>query len=342
MDNKFYNMFNEFMSKQNFKSEKDRKEKINEFIMKYNTGMIQYQKTPLDRAYELLEKAYNAKSKDKAMEKAVEAYNMSNDCFDAIIFLADLEEDAKKGLEILEEPLEDEKERLKKEGYFRRENIGDFYLIFETRPYIRGLYSKAEKAAAMGKFRLAANTFEEIIRLNENDNMGARFDLMRIYALLEDEQKMLKVYNKYKSDDIYMLLPLLVLYYKSGNQKETEKYLRKIDENYKEFLRYLKLECEYERFKIDSINIYEDPEIMSMLEILDELDFLFMQIEDFDEEIYEMGAKLGLIEKYSKKRILEEIEKLEAEAEAKEKEEAKAKTKKKTTATKKGTTKKKK
>lgn len=328
MDNKLYNMLNDFFENNEFESEKDRDEKIREFIMKYNAGLIQYEKTPLDRAYEILDKAYDAKSKATARKRAEEAYDMSNDCLDAIIFLADLESGPRKALEILEDPIKKEEEKLKKEGYFEKEDIGNFYLIFETRQYMRGLYAKAGKLAEMGRFGLAASLFEEIIRLNENDNLGARFNLMRIYALLEDEQKMLKVYNRYKFDDIYMLLPLLILYYKRGDQKETEKYLKKIDKNYKNFLRFFKVQCEAKNFDEAASILYDDDGLMDIVDIMDELQFVFITMAEFDYEIYEMGIKLGLIE-----RNIETKKKATA---------TKTKTKKKSTATKKGTTKKKK
>ena len=48
-------------------------EKLQEFIAKYNNGEIDYTNTILDDAYELLEQAENAKTKNQAIKLAKEA-----------------------------------------------------------------------------------------------------------------------------------------------------------------------------------------------------------------------------------------------------------------------------
>ena len=57
MNNKLNNMINEFMKESNAKNIDELNEKFDEFIKKYNNGEIEYENTPLDDAYELLEKA---------------------------------------------------------------------------------------------------------------------------------------------------------------------------------------------------------------------------------------------------------------------------------------------
>ena len=74
MDNKFNNMINEFLANTDAKDEKELNEKLQEFMQKYNAGEIDYTNTILDDAYELLEKAENAKSKTQAIKYAKEAY----------------------------------------------------------------------------------------------------------------------------------------------------------------------------------------------------------------------------------------------------------------------------
>lgn len=76
-------------------------EKLNEFIEKYNSNEIEYEETPLDKAYELLEKAENAKTEAQAIRLAKEAYRMSPACLDAIVFQANLEENSIKRDELL-------------------------------------------------------------------------------------------------------------------------------------------------------------------------------------------------------------------------------------------------
>lgn len=141
-------------------------------------------------------------------------------------------------MKLLDDGLETEKNRLTKEKYFDKENIGHFYGIFETRPYIRGLVIKAEYLLEEGKLRQAESICREVLRLNENDNMGARYLLMAIFAILEEENDMLKLYKKYPEEDLEMLFPLFALYYKIGNDKKAKEYLNRVNKCNSNFVKF--------------------------------------------------------------------------------------------------------
>ena len=238
MDNKFNNMLQEFLKNNNVENIDEANEKLQEFIKMYNKGEIEYENTPLDDAYEILEEAQNAKTEKEAIKLAKKAYEKSKECFDAILFQCDLEENGIKRMKLLDDGLEFEKSRLTKEKYFDKENIGHFYGIFETRPYIRGLVIKAEYLLEEGKISQAENVCREVLRLNENDNMGARYLLMAIYATLEKENDMLKLYKKYPEEDLEMIFPLFALYYKLGNDKKAKEYLNRIDKCNSNFVKF--------------------------------------------------------------------------------------------------------
>ncbi len=229
MDNKFNNMLQEFLKNNNIKNIDKANEKLQEFIEMYNNGEIEYKNTPLDDAYEILEEAQNARNKKEAIKLAKKAYEKSPECFDAILFQCDLEENGIKKMKLLGDGLETEKNRLTKEKYFDKKNIGHFYGIFETRPYIRGLVVKAEYLLEEGKLRQAESICREVLRLNENDNMGARYLLMAIFATLEEENDMLKLYKKYPEETLEMLFPLFALYYKIGNDNKAKEYLNRVN-----------------------------------------------------------------------------------------------------------------
>ena len=238
MDNKFNNMLQEFLKNNNVENIDEANEKLQEFIKMYNNGEIEYENTPLDDAYEILEEAQNARNEKEAIKLAKKAYEKSPECFDAILFQCDLEENGIKRMKLLEGGLEVEKNRLIKEKYFDKENIGHFYGIFETRPYIRGLVVKAEYLLEEGKLRQAKSICKEVLRLNENDNMGARYLLMAIFATLEEENDMLKLYKKYPEEDLEMLFPLFALYYKIGNDKKALEYLNRVNKCNSNFVKF--------------------------------------------------------------------------------------------------------
>ena len=57
MNNKLNNMLNKFMKESNATTKEEMNKALQEFMIKYNAGEIEYKNTPLDDAYELLEKA---------------------------------------------------------------------------------------------------------------------------------------------------------------------------------------------------------------------------------------------------------------------------------------------
>ncbi len=240
MNNKFNNMLQEFLKNNNVKDIDEANEKLQEFIKMYNNDEIEYKNTPLDDAYEILEEAQNARNEKEALRLAKKAYEKSSECFDAILFQCDLEENGIKRMKLLDDGLEFEKNRLTKEKYFDKENIGHFYGIFETRPYIRGLVIKIEYLLEEGKLRQAANICKEVLKLNENDNLCARYLLMAIYATLEEEKDMLDLYKKYPEEDLEMLFPLFAIYYKIGNDKKAKDYLNRIDKCNSNFVKFFK------------------------------------------------------------------------------------------------------
>ena len=240
MNNKLNNMLNEFFANTDVENDEELNEKLQEFIAKYNNGEIDYTNTILDDAYELLKQAENAKTKNQAIKLAKEAYDMCPDCFDAILFQAELEENSLKRDKLLNEGLEFEKDRLEEKGYFEKDNIGHFYGMFETRPYIRGLSKKAYYLITDGKVKQARDICLEILRLNNNDNTGARYLLMAIYAYLEDEKEMLKLYKKYPEEALEMLFPQFVLYYKLGKNKEAKDFLDRINKANPHFIKFFK------------------------------------------------------------------------------------------------------
>ena len=242
MDNKLNNMIKEFMEKNNPKTIEEANQALQEFLKQYNAGELDYENTALDDAYEILEKAEKTKNKKQAIKLAKEAYQKCPECFDAILFQVNLEDNSLKRATLLNEGLEYEKERLEKEGLFAKENIGHFYGIFETRPYIRGLYLKATYLIIDGKLKKARSVCKEILKLNNNDNTGARYLLMAIYATLESEKDILNLYKKYPEENLEMLFPLFALYYKLEKYDQAQEYLDKLNKVNSNFIKLFNYE----------------------------------------------------------------------------------------------------
>jgi tetratricopeptide (TPR) repeat protein len=69
---------------------------------------------------------------------------------------------------------------------FFRENHGHFWLVMETRPYMRVRSALAEALRTAGRSAEAIAEFESLLALNPNDNQGLRYPLLGCY--LEEER----------------------------------------------------------------------------------------------------------------------------------------------------------
>ena len=229
----------------------DEKPVISEEYMKIlidaqREAFLQLKETPLMKAYEYLELAHSAETEKDAIKYAKKALKVYPEFIDARLFLLRFEDNFFKEEATLIDIIEKEKASLEQEGYFDQRNIGHFYGILETRSYIRALHRLAWLYADDGKIQSAINICNEILKLNESDNMGARFLLMALYAYTENEELLKSLYKTYKFECLQTLVPFMILYYKQADYKQAKKYLRKIDKVNKYFKQAFTLQMNYE------------------------------------------------------------------------------------------------
>ena len=70
-----------------------------------------------------------------------------------------------------------------------KENIGSFWLIVETHPYMRVKFAYANLLKDCGMLIAAISEYEDMMRLCKNDNLGVRHTLMYLYAVTENNKK---------------------------------------------------------------------------------------------------------------------------------------------------------
>ena len=168
---------------------------------------------------------------DRALKYAKKAAELEPDNLDAAAMVIELSCTSSEKLSEKYKNLIDETEdKLKEQGYFEDDNIGEFWLIFETRPYMRLLEKYASHFVECGQMRLAISVYEKMLELCTNDNLGVRYTLMHLYIYLEDEQSALELYEKYPEESTQFLLPLSILYYKLGDLRKSNQYLKKLIE----------------------------------------------------------------------------------------------------------------
>lgn len=185
-------------------------------------------------AYDYLEKAQLARTNSTAVKYAKMALELDPTLTDAKIIIAVKQSKSPEILQLnLEKLLREEEAYLKTLDITEEKCAGDYYQIFETRPYLRAYKEYVEILIAQGKMRKAVQACNKICLLNESDNLGSRYTLMALYAHLEEHILAEELYQKYTENNSFMLLPLIALYYKQDDTDSASKYLNILYENNK-------------------------------------------------------------------------------------------------------------
>jgi len=106
---------------------------------------------------------------------------------------------------------------------------------------MRVCYTYFDALISCGIMHRAIDEGQRLLELCENDNLGVRYQLMHLYAYMEDEMHALALHKQFDSyEETQMLLPLAVLYYKLSQFDKAEDYIKRlsaVNKDAKKFLR---------------------------------------------------------------------------------------------------------
>lgn len=198
-----------------------------------------FENNPIFKSDDLMQKAYDAKTKKEGIKLAQEAIKIYKDNIDAYNFIAIKEKDSIKRLNYINENIERATKILEKDNFFK-EDIGSFWGILETRPYMRTRNLKILTLIELGRYKEAEKECEELLKLSSSDNLGIRFILIGLYIMLEKFNEAEKLYKKYKSEHVFMTFPLAIMQYKKGEYEKAKKLLKKIQKENKNIFYIIK------------------------------------------------------------------------------------------------------
>ena len=149
-------------------------------------GENQWDDPDLERAQELMYQAFEEPNPGKRIALAHEALSISPNCADAYVLLAEEEADTiQRALEYYQQGVAAGERALGKvadpaasSGDFFEENVGDFWGILETRPYMRARQGLADVLWRLKRQDEALGHYREMLRLNPGDNQGIRYLLL--------------------------------------------------------------------------------------------------------------------------------------------------------------------
>lgn len=187
----------------------------------------------LARAQELMYDAWERSRRQDRIRLAEEALEVSPDCADAYNLLA--EEKAKSVAEArayFEKGVE-AGERALGEAAFE-EDVGHFWGLLETRPYMRARAGLAECHWILGKEEEAIQHYEDMLRLNPNDNQGIRHILLSHLLKRGEQEKVAQLLKQYEEDGSaeWLYGRALWLFRQDGESQEADRALAEaLDQN---------------------------------------------------------------------------------------------------------------
>jgi tetratricopeptide (TPR) repeat protein len=185
------------------------------------------EETPLRKAQDIMYDAWEVSDSKRRVALGRKALEISPDCADAYALLA--EETASslpEALQLYRQGVEAGERALSKEAF--EEDVGHFWGILETRPYMRARAGLAECLWAVGKHGEAIQHYKDMLRLNPNDNQGIRDLLMpRLIETGRDEEAEV-LFMEYQDDGMasWAYARALLDFRKMGDSEISRKSLK--------------------------------------------------------------------------------------------------------------------
>lgn len=191
---------------------------------KATIGYPRFSKTKLSQAQDIIYDALDEPNRQKRLVLARKALSISPYCADAYNLLAEESESLEERLELYGQGVN--VGRMALGDLFFEENTGYFWGVFETRPYMRALAGFSKCLWEKGKRQEAINNYQEIIKLNPNDNQGIRYTLINCLlteGMYEEAEKLLA---EYQEPGCFMLYSKALLSFSKSGSINSAKHLR--------------------------------------------------------------------------------------------------------------------
>lgn len=152
-----------------------------------------------DEAQQIAFDAMEAETEAEAHTLAKRALRLDPDCVDALVLMNDLNAPTRKArIEGLKKAVEAGERALGTK--FIKKNTGHFWLLLETRPWMRALGRLATELKEAGLNLDAIGIYERMLELNPNDNQGVRDPLLGLYLTVGDLKVAGALLKKYEED----------------------------------------------------------------------------------------------------------------------------------------------
>jgi tetratricopeptide (TPR) repeat protein len=149
------------------------------------------------RAEDLVYEAWEAAG-ERRVTLARKALALWPDCADAYVLLAQAASSLEEARELLERGVAAGERAVGRRVFV--EDAGDFWLIFETRPYMRARAALAATLWRLGRREEAVEHQRELMRLNPRDNQGLRYRQANWLLALESYDELEELFAAHAGD----------------------------------------------------------------------------------------------------------------------------------------------
>jgi tetratricopeptide (TPR) repeat protein len=181
---------------------------------------------PQYRAQDLVYLAWETTSASKRAELAREAINIWRGCADGYNLLARQARDLKEAIALYRQAVDAGESALGKRAF--EEDVGHFWGILETRPYMRALGGLAGLLWEHGQRDEAVAQYREMLRLNPDDNQGIRYLLAACLVELDRDAELAALLKQYDEDGMaaWAYTKALLAFKQGGDSEHARALLR--------------------------------------------------------------------------------------------------------------------
>jgi len=134
--------------------------------------------TPIERAQDLVFDAFGTRGRRRTV-LARQALALDPDAADAHLILAEQAAGPARALPLYERAVEAARHRVGPETF--EGEVGRFWDLVYTRPYMRAMLGLSDTLVALGRHDEAARHLQDMLRLDPTDMQGARYRLLRVF-----------------------------------------------------------------------------------------------------------------------------------------------------------------
>jgi tetratricopeptide (TPR) repeat protein len=158
----------------------------------------------LGQAQDLVYQAWEIPNLKRRLALAQKALAISPDCADASVLLAEAATSPSDALELYRKGLEAGERAIGQRAF--KDDVGSFWGILETRPYMRACAGLAQSLWQDGHYDEAFAHWRDMLRLNLNDDQGIRYVLAARLLEVGRDRELGALLKEYEGDErAYML-----------------------------------------------------------------------------------------------------------------------------------------